>query len=147
MPFSIRDVPKAVASIRTLSEEFYEWGDVQIRIRKSPFLLEFTGFLNNERACGFTLVEQVNCCGVLVSTKTWVETKHQKQGIAQALMPFKEAIAREFGYSSLAATVNMTGNPAEAHILEKFGWWKGFEFFNKRTKNTVAFWHKTIRDE
>lgn len=92
----------------------------------------------------FTLKEMINCCGILVSTDTWVDPKYQGKGIAQKLMPIKEAIAKECGYTLFLSTVAISDNPKEVHILEKFGWHLDKSFVNKRTKNTVGIFTKEI---
>jgi GNAT superfamily N-acetyltransferase len=138
--------PQTVASrIKALTSELGDFsGDVQVRVRRSPFLVQLTFREKDQDMAGFTLLEMPNCCGALVSTRTYVTTPFQKQGIAQGMMPLKIAIAREYGYSALAATVNETGNPAEVHILTKLGWIRGWSFTNRRTRNTVAFWFKEV---
>ena len=91
------------------------------------------------------MVQQVNCCGILVSTQTFVRELYRGEHIAQDMMPLKEALAREFGYGMLLATVNVTGNPAEVHILEKFGWkTAGDTFVNERTGNTLGVYTKVL---
>ncbi len=94
--------------------------------------------------CGFQLVEQKNCCGVMVSTNTYVTYSERNRGLAQLMMPMKDAIAKLFGYSALCATVNESGNPTEVHILLKNGWTKTFGFLNKRTGNNVGFYCKSL---
>ena len=94
---------------------------------------------------GFELIQQINCCGILISTQTWVDKKYRRMGYAQVMMPIKEAFAKELGFSLIMATVNITGNPAEVHILEKFGWKLKDSFVNKRTNNTVGIYTKEIK--
>jgi GNAT superfamily N-acetyltransferase len=117
----------------------------EITFDPNPFKIVFNYRCGGQNIAGFTLIEQYHCCGILVSSATYVDKDHQKQGIAQEMMPLKEALAKEFGYSLLMATVNMTGNPAEVHILEKFNWKKNSEFVNARTKNTVGIFTKEIK--
>ena len=141
MGYDFRDPARAAITIKDLSTNLADIGpDINVHIQRSPLSLSISW----PKRAGFTLMEQPNCCGVLISTKTYVEKDFQGSGMAQAMMPLKEAIAKQFGYSCLSATVNISGNPKEAHILEKCGWTKGFEFVNARTKNTVAFYQKKI---
>ena len=149
MGYEIKDVEQASKSIYELSNKLADISNhIKVEVRKNPFLVCVVFFTHpcwgSREMCGFTLTEQPNCCGVLVSTRTFVDINHQKQGLAQAMMPLKEAIAKEFRYSSLVATVNISGNPAEVHILNKFGWQQGHTFINSRTGNTVAFFHKAL---
>lgn len=138
------DSAKAAKVIKNIADAFHVGDEVKVQVRKYPARISVEFFKSDSPMAGFTLIEQPNCCGVLISTKTFVYTQWQKQGLAQAMMPLKEAIAREFGYSCLSATVNVTGNPAEVHILLKHGWTRGASFINKRTKNEVAFYTKVL---
>jgi hypothetical protein len=112
--------------------------------KRSPFKLCFEIMEDDIPMAGFTLIEQVNCCGMLVSTRTFVLSKFQGEGCAQEMMELKDALAKEFGYSALLATVDVGNNPAEVHILEKCGWSKVKEFINKRTKPTLGVFIKVL---
>lgn len=118
--------------------------DFGFEIVKNPFRVTFWVLDNERRIAGFTLVQQINCCGLLISTKTWVEKEFQGRGIAQEMMILKEELAKGFGFSSIMATVNITGNPAESHILEKFNWTCVNKFKNSRTGNTVGIYIKNL---
>jgi GNAT superfamily N-acetyltransferase len=120
------------------------WSDFSITLDSSPFRLVIAIRTGGKEIAGFTLMEMINCCGIAVSTRTFVKDGHRGEGIAQEMMPLKETLAREFGYSSIMATVNMTGNPAEVHILEKFGWTCVNKFTNSRTKNEVGVFTKNL---
>jgi len=143
MGYELKSPTEAAKAIKTLCGNGIS-NDIRVRVRALPLLITVSFIENDKTFAEFTLVEQVNCCGAMVSTRTWVMQSHAGRGIAQAMMPLKEAIAKEFGYSTLAATVNMSGNPKEVHILNKQGWSKGHEFLNKRTGNTVGFFFKNI---
>lgn len=139
--------PNDSAKIAGIIKKF--WNDISIsnfsvEFNRSPFTIKFTLKEEGKDVAGFTLIEMVNCCGILVSTKTFVRESHRKRGIAQGMMYIKEELARTFGYSSMMATVNITGNPAEVHILEKMGWTNVNQFKNSRTKNTVGVFTKNL---
>lgn len=131
-------------SIKNLKNDI---GDFDLNIRTSPVQITLT-FLrrgSGKRVCGFSLVEQPNCCGVLISTRTWVAVDEQGRGYAQEMMPIKEAIAKHLGYSCLSATVAININPKEVHILIKHKWKPGESFVNSRTRNTVQFFTKVLK--
>lgn len=114
----------------------------------TPFELTYRGLANDHFKTpmfGFTLKEMIGCCGILVSTGTFVKEIYKGQGIAQELMQLKIAIAKEFGYSLMMATVDIGNNPAEVHILEKFGWKKVDEVINKRTNHTLGIFTLNIK--
>jgi len=119
-------------------------GDFRIQVDRSPFSICYWVRNNNYDIAHFQLIQQKNCCGILVSTSTYVLGPHQKMGIAQEMMRLKEALAKEFGFSCLLATVNMTDNPAEVHILEKFGWSCVSSFKNSRTDHKVGIFTKNL---
>ncbi len=151
MSFYLDDIQTAITAIRKVANEaqgyqVYQFSGMGVTLNTLPRFEVQVRFLSDRTdVAGFTLVEQVNCCGALVSTKTYVHRDWKGKGIAQFMQPIKLEIAKMFGYSSLAATVNMTGNPAEVHILEKCGWVKGFEFKNSRTGNQVGFFFKEVK--
>ena len=133
-----------LARITRLLKEQVGYG-FRVQFDPNPFRIEFAFRSNSFDMSGFTLIQQVNCCAILVSTQTFVRENFRSQGLAQDMMGIKEALAREFGYSMLMATVNISGNPAEVHILEKFGWKNnGDSFVNPRTKNTVGIFTKIL---
>lgn len=105
--------------------------------RSSPFKVRLDILEGERRVAGFQLIEQINCCGVLVSTRTYVNKFIKDEGYAQEMMELKIALAKEFGYSAMLATVVMK-NEAEVHILEKFGWKCGETFINTRSKNELG---------
>ena len=144
MGYDLKDPEAAAKIIKELAGTAYEWCGVGVKLDRSPFRVEFEGRDQGRAAAGFTLMEQPNCCGLLISTRSWVAGTHQKQGIAQSLMSLKEAIAKAFGYSALIATVNITGNPVEVHILEKHGWKLTETFTNGRTANVVGIYTKVL---
>ena len=121
--------------------------DVRVRVSRSPVKIEVEFLVPHDRyptrIASFSLQQQIGCCGTLVSTETYVREQNRGQGLGQAMMDLKEAIAVQFGYSSMIASV-VKGNLAEIHILEKRGWLKGFEFTNARTKNVVVYYFKKL---
>ena len=137
------EIERATGLVNEFLSKTFQGGFL-VKVDRYPFKLRVAIKINQNYIAGFTLVEQTNCCGILVSTQTFVIPEYALQGIAQQMMPLKEALAREFGYTMLLATVNVSGNPAEVHILEKFRWTRGTEFVNKRTGNTVAIFTKIL---
>lgn len=136
---------KIAKLIKSFIEKSY-WSNFTLEFKKYPFTIKLTfRDTKGDYISTFTLVQQINCCGILVSTKTDVNKTYQGRGIAQEMMYLKESLAKEFGYSLLMATVNMTGNPAEVHILEKFDWKLNTSFTNSRTKNQVGIYTKEIK--
>lgn len=105
--------------------------------RVSPFKIRLDILEEGRRVAGFQLIEQTNCCGILVSTRTYVYSSAKDQGYAKEMMGLKIELAKEFGYSAMLATVVMK-NEAEVHILEKFGWKCKETFVNTRSENELG---------
>lgn len=143
----ICDTKEAAESLAKAVKEFGNGtlNNFSVEFKRSPFSVKLDlRSYDGKSVATFTLMEMINCCGILVSTKTMVYEEFRGKGIAQELMLLKEALARTYGYSCMMATVNMTGNPAEVHILEKHGWKLVNDFKNSRTKNQVGVFVKNL---
>jgi GNAT superfamily N-acetyltransferase len=132
--------------ISKLIKELYHTAimDFRIEFNRSPFAIKFWYLVNDRTEARFTLIQQPNCCGILVSTDTYVNVNYRGKGIGQEMLLLKEALAKEFGYSLILATVNMSDNPAECHILEKNGWIVNTSFINARTNHKVGIFSKVL---
>jgi GNAT superfamily N-acetyltransferase len=87
----------------------------------------------------FFLGEFPGCCGICISTGTIVHSEYRGKGIAQKLIELKKFMARELNFTIMIATVAISYNEIEKHILEKTGWKKlDMDFVNRKTTNTVA---------
>lgn len=84
----------------------------------------------------FQLVPMINCCGILVSTSSFVEKQFRGLGLGTILNSLRVDIARELGYSVLMCT-DIESNSAQRKILKSNGWTDIYKFVNKRTSNTV----------
>jgi GNAT superfamily N-acetyltransferase len=87
-------------------------------------------------AC-FTLVTMPGCCGILVSTGSYVEQKFQGKGIGHLLNSMRQRIAYEWGYPLMICT-DVTTNTPQQKILSKAGWKHLLGFKNSRTGNDVS---------
>lgn len=107
------------------------------RFSKFPFTIESTHF---------GLQEMPGCCGILVSTDTYVAKSQRGKGIAQLMQQMKEVAARATGYQVLFCTVNISDpeSSVQEHILKKTGWKEVALFKNLRTKNQVMTYMKEV---
>lgn len=85
----------------------------------------------------FDLVQQPNCCGILVSTMVWVREDLRNRGLGKVLNSLRIDIARRLGYSVLLCTDRVNNEP-QRKILKANGWQDIFTFHNKRSGNEVA---------
>src|SRR3990172_12791474 len=87
-----------------------------------PFMLALTATAcDKTKVAQFTLSQLPGCCGIAVSTETYVDPNFRRQGLGTMLLQVKEALAREFGFSLLLATVKLS-NEAEIACLTKAEW-------------------------
>lgn len=144
MPFNATDIAKTAKEVvRGFLSNWPHGVDIHAeRIPRFSLRMSFQDELGS--VCSFTLTEQLNCCGILVSTNTHVRKDKQGQGLGTELQNVKMELAKAFGYSVLMATVNMTGNPGQVHLLEKCGWKLVDSFTNGRTKNKVGIYTKQL---
>lgn len=89
----------------------------------------------------FKLVSMPGCCGVLISTDSWVHESWRGRGIGKLMQTMKEWFARELKIGCLLATV-VKGNQPEENLLRKTGWRPVSEFVNPKTGNTINVWKK-----
>jgi hypothetical protein len=97
---------------------------------------EYRLILNNQLVSTFELIPMINCCGILVSTRSIVYDKFKNKGIGTILNSFRIDIARAMGYSLLLCT-DVDNNDYQQKILLRNGWKNIFSFINQRTSNKV----------
>lgn len=90
---------------------------------------------------GFSLMPMPGCCGILVSTGSFVHESWRGRGIGKLMQTMKEWFARELKVGCLLATV-VKGNQPEENLLRKTGWRPVSEFVNPKTGNTINVWKK-----
>jgi len=96
-------------------------------------------------ACRFVLTMFPGNCGIVVSHNTYVASHLRGLGIATALQPIKETIARSGGFSYIMATI-IADNIIQSKILPRFGWKILWEFINQRTTNKCIMWIKPLEE-
>lgn len=89
------------------------------------------------RAAQFTLIQMVNCCGIMVSTVARVDEEYRHRGLGTLLNKLRMDIARDLGYTILLCT-DIIKNEYQRKILAKNKWEDIFKFVNKKTNNEIA---------
>lgn len=84
----------------------------------------------------FNLIAMPGCCGILISSGSYVMPEYQNKGIGTILNKMRTEISHLWGYSLLMCT-DVADNQHQQKILEKNGWQTLKEFVNNRTRNTV----------
>lgn len=84
----------------------------------------------------FRLLQMVGCCGICISTGTYVSPDFRGKGINIILNNFRIDIARHLGYGLLMCT-DLKSNTPQMKTLDKNGWKHIHEFKNPRTGNIL----------
>lgn len=92
---------------------------------------------SDEYIAFFRLVQMPGCCGICISTESYVHSKFRKLGVGTVLNLLRIDLAKELGYGLLMCT-DVESNEPQQRILKKNGWVKIETFANPRTKNIVA---------
>jgi hypothetical protein len=91
----------------------------------------------------FQLSMMPGCCGICVSTDSFVFPDYRGKGIGTILNQLRQDIARTEGYSVMLCTDVVT-NEAQRKLLRKERWLDLFTFRNRRTDNEVALTMKAL---
>ena len=84
----------------------------------------------------FRLLQMVGCCGICISTGTYVCPDFRGKGINIILNNFRIDIAKHLGYGLLMCT-DLKSNTPQMKTLDKNGWKHIHEFKNPRTGNIL----------
>ena len=84
----------------------------------------------------FKLIQMPGCCGICISTGTYVNPEFRGKGVNIILNNFRIAIAKDLGYGLLMCT-DLKSNTPQMKTLDKNGWKHIHEFKNPRTGNIL----------
>ena len=84
----------------------------------------------------FRLLQMVGCCGICISTGTYVHPDFRGKGVNIILNNFRIDIAKHLGYGLLMCT-DLKSNVPQMKTLDKNGWKHIHEFQNPRTGNIL----------
>ena len=84
----------------------------------------------------FKLIQMPGCCGICISTGTYVNPKFRGKGVNIILNNFRIDIAKHLGYGLLMCT-DLKSNTPQMKTLDKNGWKHIHEFKNPRTGNIL----------
>ena len=84
----------------------------------------------------FRLLQMVGCCGICISTGTYVHPDFRGKGVNIILNNFRIDIAKHLGYGLLMCT-DLKSNTPQMKTLDKNGWKHIREFQNPRTGNIL----------
>lgn len=92
--------------------------------------------LNGERVARFNLEQLPGCCGICISTASYVEPEYRGIGLGLLLNSLRIEMTRQMGYGLLMCT-DLENNIPQRKILEKNGWEDIYGFTNPRTGNVL----------
>ena len=84
----------------------------------------------------FELAQMLGCCGICISTGTYVHPDFRGKGVNSLLNNFRIDIAKDLGYGLLMCT-DLKSNTPQMKTLDKNGWKHIHEFKNPRTGNIL----------
>ena len=84
----------------------------------------------------FELAQMLGCCGICISTGTYVHPDFRGKGVNSLLNNFRIDIAKHLGYGLLMCT-DLKLNTPQMKTLDKNDWKHIHEFKNPRTGNIL----------
>ena len=98
--------------------------------------IEFKVLNKDKIISQFKLIQMSGCCGICISTGTYVNPEFRGKGVNIILNNFRIDIATYLGYGLLMCT-DLKSNTPQMKTLDKNGWKHIHEFKNPRTGNIL----------
>ena len=98
--------------------------------------IEFKVLNKDKIISQFKLIQMSGCCGICISTGTYVNPDFRGKGVNIILNNFRIDIAKHLGYGLLMCT-DLKSNTPQMKTLDKNGWKHIHEFKNPRTGNIL----------
>ena len=98
--------------------------------------IEFKVLNKDKIISQFKLIQMPGCCGICISTGTYVNPEFRGKGVNIILNNFRIDIAKHLGYGLLMCT-DLKSNTPQMKTLDKNGWKHIHEFKNPRTGNIL----------
>ena len=117
-----------------------KWIDLKehhlIYIKDNNRGIEFKVLNKDKIISQFKLIQMPGCCGICISTGTYVNPDFRGKGVNIILNNFRIDIATYLGYGLLMCT-DLKSNIPQMKTLDKNGWKHIHEFKNPRTGNIL----------
>ena len=98
--------------------------------------IEFKVLNKDKIISQFKLIQMPGCCGICISTGTYINPEFRGKGVNIILNNFRIDIATYLGYGLLMCT-DLKSNIPQMKTLDKNGWKHVHEFNNPRTGNIL----------
>ena len=105
-------------------------------IKNNNHGIEFKVLNKDKIISQFKLIQMSGCCGICISTGTYVNPEFRGKGVNIILNNFRIDIAKDLGYGLLMCT-DLKSNTPQMKTLDKNGWKHIHEFKNPRTGNIL----------
>lgn len=112
-----------------------------IRVNNNDLIVTLNLKKTREELASFTLSNTPGCCGILISTRTFIWYDYRRKGISYLLQDMKSYLVKKLNVGMLMATV-VSSNTYEKICLVRTGWHKINSFDNPITGNSVEMWVK-----
>lgn len=120
--------------------------DLKLTVHPKDFChASFVLCRGHNTVASFILSELVGCCGVVVSTTTYVGSNHRNKGVGAILNAMRQQIAFHWNYGLIICTDVETNTP-QRKILKKNNWIESVRFINPKTCHSVLLHHKLVQD-
>jgi hypothetical protein len=103
----------------------------------------FNVTLDNNIVSVFDLHPLPGCCGVVVSTGSYINTEYRGVGLGSLLNKMRLDIAQKWGYGMILCT-DVKHNERQMRVLRRNRWRKAIEFHNPRTNNNINLHTHTL---
>ena len=117
-----------------------KWIDLKehhlIYIKDNNRGIEFKVLNKDKIISQFKLIQMPGCCGICISTGTYINPEFRGKGVNIILNNFRIDIATYLGYGLLMCT-DLKSNIPQMKTLDKNGWKHIHEFKNPRTGNIL----------
>lgn len=101
---------------------------------------------NGMYVASFSMTHMPECPAIVVSHSSGVSYDLQGKGIGKILHSARIEACLEVGVVLMQATV-VKGNVAEERLMDRYGWDKLSEFYNKDTGRDVCLYQKDLRND
>lgn len=94
--------------------------------------------INSDKTCiaRFCLSDMPGCCGVVVSTGSYISYDYRGKGLGKLLNQMRKEICKAEGYGLLVCT-DIAYNIPQQKVLKRNGWKRASSFINPRTDNHI----------
>lgn len=130
-------------SIKSLKIYIESVNSYEDRYPEGKFTLKYKTTKKEEIIAQFSLVNMAGCCGIVISTGSFVTVPYRNKGIGTILNAMRQQIAFQWHYGLIVCT-DKENNKGQQKVLDKNSWIKNLSFKNPRTNNHILVHSKKL---